>query len=72
MEGSKCKKTIAFGFPWYADHKNCLCISKDDRNSINKINNFILKRKIKDQTYTKNYIKNYNQYLVEAETWKML
>ncbi len=70
-EGIKMqKKTIAFGFPWYADHKNCLCISKDDKNSINKINNFIFKRKIKDKTYTKNYIKNYNQYLVEAETWE--
>lgn len=64
------KKTIAFGFPWYADHKNCLCVSRDDKKIIKKIKKFLFKTKTKDEKYIKSYIKKYNQYLVEAETWE--
>ena len=64
------KKTIAFGFPWYADHKNCLCVSRDDKKIIKKIKKFLLKTKTRGEKYTKSYIKKYNQYLVEAETWE--
>ena len=50
--------------------QNCLCVSRDDKKIIKKIKKFLFKTKTRGEKYTKSYIKKYNQYLVEAETWE--
>ncbi len=64
------KKAIVFGYPWYSDNKNCLCIDNESKITQNKIYKFILKKNVKDMNYMKKYTYNYNKYLVEAETWE--
>jgi len=63
------KKAIVFGYPWYADHKDCLCIDKDNNLSKSRIYSFLFKKKKENKKYIKAYIKNLNKYLIEAETW---
>jgi hypothetical protein len=63
-------KAIAFGFPWYSDHKDCLCITSDNKETQKTIYEFLFKKKITGEKYFHNYLKFINKYLLEAETWE--
>lgn len=62
-------KAIVFGYPWYSNHKDCLCIDKDNNQSKNKIFSFLFKKPKQNKKYMKIFTKNLNKYLAEAETW---